>query len=111
MQIHEEKDGDVLVLTVDDRLDSATATEFEQRLLSVIDAGENLLLLDFSALNYMNSAGLKALLIAAKKLTAKNGQVVLCGLASNVNTVFELTGFHKMFTIKPDRPAARAAFA
>jgi anti-anti-sigma factor len=51
------------------------------------------------------------LLIAAKKLTAKNGQVVLCGLASNVNTIFELTGFHKMFMIKPDRAAARAAFA
>ena len=110
MRIHEEKDGDVLVLQVGDRLDSATAPEFEQRILSVIDAGEHSLLLDFSALDYMNSAGLKALLLAAKKVAPKNGRLVICGLASNVETVFQLTGFDKMFTIKPDRAAARAAF-
>lgn len=111
MQISEEKDGEVLVITVDDRLDSATAPEFEERLLSLIESGERFVLLDLHAVDYMNSAGLKALLRAAKQLTPKEGKLVLSGLASNVYTVFELTGFHTIFTIKPDRTAARAEFA
>lgn len=111
MQILEEKVGRVLIVTVDDRIDSATAPEFEERLLELIEGGEHALLLDLTAVDYMNSAGLKALLISAKKLETKNGRVVLCGLASNVLTVFQLTGFHQMFKILPDRAAGLAEFA
>jgi anti-anti-sigma factor len=111
MQINEQKEGNVLVVTIDDRLDSATATEFETRLLELIDAGEHRMLLDVTAVDYMNSAGLKALLRAAKQMEPHGGRLVLCGLASNVYTVFELTGFHHLFTIAPDREQGLAAFS
>ena len=110
MQIREEKEGAVLVLTVSEVLDSLTSPEFEARLLRYIDAGEHSLLLDCSGVHYMNSAGLKALLLAMKRLEAVGGKIVICGLDSNVQTVFELTGFDRLFAIKADRSEARAAF-
>jgi anti-anti-sigma factor len=111
MRIDEEKLGTVLLLTVDDRLDSATAPEFEARLLSVIESGERSIIVDLAGVDYMNSAGLKALLAAARKLGSPSGRLVLCGLAQNVYTVFELTGLHVLFNIRPDLAAARAEFA
>jgi anti-sigma B factor antagonist len=111
MRIDEEKLGTVLLLKVDDRLDSATAPEFQARLLSAIESGERSIIIDLTNVDYMNSAGLKALLVAAKKLGSPSGRMVLCGLAPNVYTVFELTGFHVLFTIRPDLAAARAEFA
>ena len=111
MQIREEKEDAVLVLTVSDALDSVTAPEFEARLLRHIDAGERALLVDCSGVHYMNSAGLKALLLAMKRLEAGGGRIVLCGLDSNVQMVFGLTGFDRLFVIKADRAEARAAFS
>lgn len=111
MQIHEQKEGDILVLAPSERLDSISSPIFEERLLELIDGGERNLIVDFSALHYMNSAGLKALLLAARKLEPAQGKIILCGISSNVYTIFELTGFNKIFTIAPDRDQARAAFS
>jgi anti-anti-sigma factor len=110
MQIREEKEGDVLIVSVDDRLDSFTSDEFENLLLQRIESGQRFFLLDWTKLDYVNSAGLKALLLAAKKLDPVKGQIILCGLATNVQMVFDLTGFHHLFTLKPDRAAALECF-
>lgn len=110
MDLREEKSGDVLVVSVSDRLDSVTSPEFERRILSFIERGDSRILLDFEKLDYMNSAGLKAILLAAKKLAPLKGKLVLTGLASNVYSVFEITGFHKLFTIRDDRTQGMEAF-
>ena len=111
MQIHEQKEGEVMVLAPSERLDSISSQVFEDRLLELIGSGERNLLLDFSALNYMNSAGLKALLIAARRLEPAQGKIILCGIPATIYTIFELTGFNKIFTITADREQARAAFS
>lgn len=111
MQIREEKDGAVLVLTVSEVLDSLSSPQFEARLLSHIDRGERALLLDCEGVRYMNSAGLKALLLAKKRLEELGGRIVLCGLDANVRMVFDLTGFDRLFEIKAGRAEARAVFA
>lgn len=110
MQIREENDGNVLIVSVDDRLDSFTSDDFENFLLERIGNGQRFFLLDWTRLEYVNSAGLKALLLAAKKLDPVKGQIILCGLATNVQMVFELTGFHHLFTLKPDRASALECF-
>lgn len=108
MQILEEKSDDVIIVMIDDHLDTVTAPDFERRLLGLVDAGERRLMIDCSALAYVNSAGLKVFLIAAKKLDAAGGRMALCALQANVRMVFETIGFDRIMNIADNRAQALA---
>jgi anti-anti-sigma factor len=110
MQIQEERQGNVHIVTIDDHLDTSTATLFETRLLGLIDAGARRILLDCAALSYVNSAGLKVLLMASKKLEPVKGDLVICSLSQNVHMIFEMIGFTRIMKIAPTREAALALF-
>ena len=110
MLIQEEKQGDVLIVKIDDHLDTATSTMFETKLMGLIDAGERRLLVDCGALEYVNSAGLKVFLLAAKKLEPLGGQLVLCALAPSVLMIFEMIGFTRIMQIAPTREEGLRSF-
>ena len=110
MQILEERHGDVYVMAVDDHLDTSAAGPFEARLLELIESGERRILIDCGALEYVNSAGLKVLLLVAKQLEPLSGELVLCALSSSVMMVFETIGFTKIMKIAPTREAGLRAF-
>lgn len=103
MQITEEKDGDILIVTIAEHLDTAAAAQFEARLLGCIDRGERRILVDCAGLEYVNSAGLKVFLLAAKKLDAVKGRIVLCALATSVLMIFEMIGFTRIMKIVSTR--------
>jgi anti-anti-sigma factor len=111
MQILEEKIGDVQIVTIDDHLDTATASLFEEKLLGMIDAGEHRVIVDCGPLQYVNSAGLKVFLLAAKKLEPLRGKLVLCALAPSVLMIFEMIGFNRIMQIVPTREEALQAMA
>jgi anti-anti-sigma factor len=106
MQIQEDKQGDILALTISEHLDTASSTMFETRLLGSIDRGERRILVDCAPLEYVNSAGLKVFLLAAKKLEAVGGKLVLCALAPSVLMIFEMIGFTRIMKIVPTREEA-----
>ena len=106
MQILEEKQDDVTILTIDQHLDTSTSVAFEARLLGLIDRGERKVLVDCARLEYVNSAGLKIFLIAAKKLEPLAGKMVLCTLAPSVLMIFEMIGFTRIIKIVPTRADA-----
>ena len=66
-------------------------------------------ILDLSGLEYISSAGLRVLLIVAKKVQQAQGKVALCGLTPNVREIFAISGFDAIFSIQPDAAAAIAA--
>ncbi len=99
MQIKEDKRGEVLIVTVSEHLDTATATIFESRLLGLIDQGEHRIVVDCGELEYVNSAGLKVFLLAAKRLEPLGGKLVLCALAPSVFMIFEMIGFTRIMKI------------
>lgn len=88
------------------RLDSATGPAFEQDLLQQIAAGRQRLLLDFAELQYISSAGLRIVLLAAKKMKAAGGRLALCSLNPQIAEVFEISGFSNILDIQPSRDAA-----
>ena len=106
MQIKEEKQGDVVIVAIDEHLDTATAPQLETHLIGLIEAGERRMLVDCAALDYVNSAGLKVLLIAAKKLEALDGRFALCTLTPGVLMVFEMIGFNRIMKIAVTRDDA-----
>ncbi len=89
-----------VVVSVEGRLDSATAPDFERELLTLIAQGESRLVLDFSRLLFVTSAGLRIVLRAAKRLANAEGDLVLCALNETVTDVFELAGFLPILTIR-----------
>lgn len=103
------KEGKATVVKVSGRLDNVTATQFDtdcNKLLS--DGGAISLVLDFSELTYISSAGLRSVLLLAKTLNAKGGRVLICGLNQMVKDVFQISGFTGMFPVFQSREEALA---
>ena len=100
MNIETEKRGEVTILRPVGRVDSATSGAFEQAIVAAFDGGIRLMVLDFSRLEYISSAGLRSTLIAGKKARAlPEGQLVLCSLSPQVAEIFAISGFNTIFTI------------
>jgi len=108
MRIGEEKDGRALVIAPEGRVDSVSSGELERLVVSRIDAGEKRLVLDLSGVEYISSAGLRVLLMAAKRLKEPPGGLVLCGMGPSVRTVLELAGFLPLFAVEARREQALA---
>ena len=106
MEIVEGRSGGVLVVALRGRLDTTTSPDLEKRLLGHVDAGARQVVLDLEGIEYISSAGLRVLLLVAKKLRTGGGDVVLCALGPAVRQVFELAGFLSIFPIEPSRAAA-----
>lgn len=111
MEIGESRLGDALVLAPVGRVDSGTAATLEARLLLAAEHGDGKVVVDFTQVQYISSAGLRALLAGGKQVQNIGGGVALCGLNMNVREVFEVSGFVAVFVVRDDRDEAAAALA
>lgn len=110
MNVHVETQENIDVVRPAGRIDSATAGAFERAVAEVFDRGCSRMVLDFSEIEYVSSAGLRSTLIAGKRMrSVPGGKLVLCSLAPHVREVFEISGFVSIFTICPSRETALAA--
>ncbi len=93
------------------RLDSASGPAFEKDLLGRIESGRLRMLLDFGELQYISSAGLRIVLLAAKKMKSAGGKMALCSLNPQIAEVFEISGFSNILDIHSSRDAALLVLA
>jgi anti-sigma B factor antagonist len=93
VEVNETKQDGVVVLALKGRLDSNTSGDFEKKLLGIVQQGENQLVLDFSDLDYISSAGLRVLLKAIKELKRSDGQMCVCAVKDYIREIFSLSGF------------------
>ena len=84
MQVTDLIQDGVRIVCPEGRLDSNTAPDFEKQLLADLDPSAVSLVLDFSGLDYISSAGLRVVLMVAKRMKAGSGKMVLCALKDNV---------------------------
>ncbi len=110
MQMNVVKEGTFTRVSVEGRLDAVTSKDFEDRVVQIIDQGEKFFLFDFVALDYISSAGLRALLTAKKKLGGSGGKIVLSGMKKPVQEVVEIAGFTPLFVIAASTEEARKQF-
>ncbi|MCD6292081.1 MAG: STAS domain-containing protein [Deltaproteobacteria bacterium] len=100
MEIKElKRENNLLTAALKGRMDAITATEFTTQLESWIEEKQKNFTIDCSQLDYISSAGLRAILIIAKKVRALDGQLQLAALQESVQTVFEISGFDKIIPI------------
>ncbi len=98
MDISSKQEGTVLEIALQGRLDTMTAPELEAELNKSLKDADSLVL-DFSKLEYISSAGLRVLLSAHKAMSSKDGMKVT-NVNEIVREVFEVTGFGDILTIE-----------
>ena len=103
------KDG-VLTVTLDGRLDGANVTAFQEELGAAIDEKDRAVLIDCEKLKYINSAGLRIVLLTAKALVNQNAKFALCSMSDPVRSVFQISGFDQIVSIQSSRADALASF-
>lgn len=88
-----------------DNLDAGNVKAFRDAIQEVTGSRE-IVLLDMSPLNFVDSSGLGALLSCLRTMNAKNGQLRLFGMTKPVKALFELVRMHRIFTIYNSREEA-----
>ena len=93
------KHGESLNIKLIGRLDTTTAPAFDEKIKGeTID--EDLVILDFTELEYISSAGLRVLLATKKMLDSKGKKLEIHNINNVVKEVFNVTGFKNVLTIK-----------
>lgn len=110
MKIVEEQNCDVAIFKLSGRLDTNTSPALEEKVLQAIDHGSSKIIVDFAALDYVSSAGLRVLNLAAKRLSHKDGKIILCSMQDYIKEVFEIAGFDTFIPIVSDMGVAMTQF-
>ena len=97
MTINKTQEGSCLTLALTGRLDTMTSPELEAELNRSLEDAQSLVL-DFTGLEYISSAGLRVLLSAHKAMSGKGGMKVT-HINEVVREVFDVTGFSDILNL------------
>ena len=92
MNIHRIQNGNKTEFTLSGRLDTTTAPQLQEALISEFNTATSVTL-DFAGLAYVSSAGLRVLLMGEKTAKAKGAKQTLINVSAEIMEVFEMTGF------------------
>jgi anti-sigma B factor antagonist len=98
MKIDKTQDGNKLTVSLEGRLDSNTAPLLEGELKASLD-GITELVLDFSDLAYLSSAGLRVILATQKQMNRQGGMAIR-HVNETIMEIFQVTGFAEILTIQ-----------
>jgi anti-anti-sigma factor len=109
VEIGERRQANILVLRPVGRIDEFTSAEFQSRLLAAATSTADDIVVDFSSVEYISSAGLRALM-AASRLKAKERRLAVACLNSVVSEIFSISRFSHVvpvFTTVQEASVAR----
>lgn len=99
MKIGKTEKQNIIKLEVDGRISNSTSEEFQNVLLKSLDEAQKVIL-DLAKLAYINSAGLRALLISMKKADEVNKTLVIRNVTKDILSIFEMTGFSDILVME-----------
>ena len=105
-----ENRGEVTILAPRHRVDTNNAPEVEKIIWENIGDGDGKMVIDFSQVNYISSAGLRVLLKTAKQMKKGGGKLGLCNLNDQIKEVLELSGFMGIIDCHDSVDSCIAAF-
>ena len=88
-----------LTIEVKDRIDTVTAPDFENEILNEMGKFDSLII-DFTNLEYISSAGLRVLIATQKKLKPENIPMTIRNVNDTINEIFRMSGFDKILKIE-----------
>ena len=109
LSIKTEQSDKATIMVVVGRIDGATVEILESAIQEQIKAGHKTLVFDFKELNYISSAGWRALLIAARQSKKMGGRALCCNLTEHIAKIFEIGGLKEIVNTYPTRTDALEA--
>ena len=108
MEIGEQREDGILVLRPVGRLNNDSSPDFQTRLLAWVDSNDAIVI-DFGSVEYISSAGLRALMMASRRAKARGGRIAVAALSPLVNEVFTISRFDQVVQVFATAADARAA--
>jgi len=109
MELETVTEGRVVSAALKGRLDSVGADQLKAHLSQLLDSGSTRLVIDFSQVAYISSAGFRVLLVAARQTEDAKGALALASVSGEARRLFDLAALTENFNILPDRSQAVAA--
>ena len=106
MEIQVSRQREVVLFSLRGRLDGNEIQAFEERVRESLDTGVVRMIFDCSLLDYINSSGLRVLVMSYQRLQAVNGRIAICGLKDYILEIFDISGYDKIFSMYSDCEAA-----
>ncbi|MCG8551206.1 MAG: STAS domain-containing protein [Desulfobacterales bacterium] len=99
MDISIDERPEALVVSVTGKIDASNSPKVEKQIATYTTRVQKVVILDLLGTEYMSSAGLRVVLVFAKKLKEKGQDLIISGLQGHVKEVFELSGLYSIFRI------------
>lgn len=107
MEIRTRHYNNVVILSVNGRLDAATAPQLQQ---AIDEQTYNRLVVDLKQVDYMSSAGIKVLVQATQKMRQQGGDFRIANARAHVKYVLHLAGIHTIIKMYTNVVSATASF-
>ena len=98
MDLIKEYNEKELTITVKDKIDTITAPDFENEIMDEMGKFDSLII-DFTDLEYISSAGLRVLIATEKKLKPQNISFVI-KVNDTIKEILVMSGFDKILNIE-----------
>ena len=105
-----QRKDEILVAALTGRVDSNNAGEFQRKMEAEISPRDKVLIMDFEEVSYISSAGLRVIVIMAKKFKGPFKNFAICALSDPINKLFKMSGMDRAITIRGTRTEAMAEF-
>ena len=102
-------DEGIPVIRLGGRFDGSGAAEFDKATKDLRGESRAHWVVDFAAVDYLSSAGIRTLISSEKRLRAGGGRLVLAGVSAMIQEVLDASGLLKEFLFAPDASAALAS--
>jgi anti-sigma B factor antagonist len=99
MKMTQTKLNDVLVCVMEGEININTAVQLRKDFEEIIKNNDKKVLMDFSAVSYVDSSGLATLIEMLQRLKKTGGKLRLCNMDQKVKNIFEVTKLYKFFEI------------
>lgn len=94
----EDRDG-ISVLNIKGRIDASNSGQIHERIMEEIERGHHRIVVDFSQVSYISSAGLRVLIYASKAVVKNEGAFSICSVNENIEKIFQVSGLACLFDI------------
>ena len=99
MTVNKNLEDGKLTVSIEGRIDTQTAPELEAELRNSLE-GTKELVLDFTEVSYISSAGLRTIVTAQNWMDNANGSMKITGVSKNILNIFKVTGFDSFLNIE-----------
>lgn len=93
MEITHAQENGICIITCKGRIDTGNYVDAEQAMNEILDAGHKQVILDFSELEYISSAGLRTMISLAKRIKKEDGALAVACMNEYIKEVFDIAGF------------------